>query len=755
MKKFSIILIVSLFFTQVVFSQITYTFKVTVYNNKGHKFANAKVWFHNKTTGEKIIKYTNPKGEANFDFKTAGTWTLNLIGMHDIKTLDLKDGVSGSGSKTLTYDLERKIQEQDFLRKRALAKNFKEIDQNKLKIDEIPKGNTKVTIKVKNDDLKKVNKINVSLISVNPPEKYTSQTNKDGEAIFLLPSNQIYAVDIEEAQNCSFTNVLKNQWNYNLELEFEPTVVNETIINDTITQILLDEQEPSSTRAYVEIKIPNYTNKNIYLTQIGTGKVFSAISNYEGKVAFLLPNGYNYMLDLKYQPNVDVINLDNNYGKRTVWQQFIWSPLPELQYPEQFLPSPDNPHLIYIDDYNTEKISTEQQVDFFVKWGNNTINPNSKEAILQLNIVVNDEFIKDDNQPAKKQPLNLAFVVDISGSMGYDIDAIKESMILFVAQLSPEDNVTLITFNGNAYLEVPFQPVGDGENLKNNISDIQVEGGTNIYNGLVMGYEELLKNFAQNRTNTLILFSDGYGCMPVDTVLEKSKYYNKKGIGISAIMLEGYNTGLLTLLTQESKGVIRNNKGTNFIENFTASISNSIFPIVTDAKIEIQYNNSINYEKLFGFDIFENNPNTLTINIGELYLNQNKVALIKFNLKNIDKTIPNKPVKINLSYKNYKDEQITIEKEIALEWEQESGKYEKIVEEHQKKLYSIAIMNQAIKVMTDQFSEAKPKEAKQTLIEAQKKVLSLYNNKITDKDVNDVYNQIVGYITALDNFIKK
>ena len=470
MKKIILITLLFALTTQFLFSQTNYSYEVTVLNNQGRAYSQVKIWFHNKTTGEKIIKYTNQKGIANFELKTPGSWTLNLIGMHNIRTVDVKDGVTGSGSKLLTYDLERYTQNQNFKRKRNLTKSFEEEDQTKLKIDRIPKGKSKVIIKLTNENLSKVSNTKIVLTSVNPPEKYVNLTNNKGEAIFLVPANKIYAIDVDVAPNYSFTEKLMSQYTHQSKIEFEPTVVDETIVNDTITQNLLEEQKPSSLIAFVEIEIPDYSNQTVYLTQIGTGKVFSAITNNHDIASFLLPNGYNYMLDLKYQPNVDVINLDDSYGERTLWKRFAWSPLPLLQHPEDFLPTPKNPDIIDINNYNTEKFKTDQQVDFFIKWGNNKVNKNAKEAILQLNIVVNDEIISEDAENKPRKPFNLAFVVDVSGSMGYEFNAMIESMIQFVEKLSPEDEVCLISFESNAYLEMPLKPLDFGQ--KKNIDII-------------------------------------------------------------------------------------------------------------------------------------------------------------------------------------------------------------------------------------------------------------------------------------------
>ena len=755
MKKITLITLFLALTTQLLFSQTNYSYEVTVLNNQGKAYSQVKIWFHNKTTGEKIIKYTNHKGIVNFELTTAGDWTLNLIGMHNVRTVNVKEGITGSGSKLLTYDLERYTQNQNFKRKRNLTKSYVEKDQSKLKIDRIPKGKSKVIIKLKNDDLSKVSNTKIILTSVNPPEKYVNVTNKKGEAIFLVPGNKIYAIDVDEAQNYSFTEKLMNQYTHQSTLEYQPTIVDETNINDTITQNLHQDQKPSSLRAFVELEISDYSNQIVYLTQIGTGKVFSAQTNDEDIASFLIPNGYNYMLDLKYQPNVDVINLDDSYGERTLWKRIIWSPLPILQYPEQFLPTSENPDFIDINNYNTEKFKTDQQVDFFVKWGNNKVNKNAKEAILQLNIVVNDEIISENSERISRKPLNLAFVVDVSGSMAYDFDVMIESMIQFVAQLLPEDNVCLISFNSNAYVEMPLKPIGDGTELKNNISDLECGGGTNIYNGIVLGYAKLLSKYDENKTNTLILLTDGYGSEPVSKVVDKSKEYNKKGIGISAIGIGNYNQSLLTLLTQESNGIVACDKDSENMKNILEIFSQAIFPVATNAKISVEYNNNINFEKLFGFSVFKNVPNTLSINIGELYLGMNKVALMKFQLKNLAQSIDNKPVKIKLTYQNIKEEQVTIEHNIVLNWDTETGKYEKLIENQQKKLYAIAIMNRAIKVMTDQFAMNQPIEAKKTLTDTNQEVLDLYNKKITDKDVAEIYEKISRYIVAIENFMKK
>ncbi len=762
MKKSILLSVVFLFLSIFTYAQ-DYKYSVRVLNNQGRAYSGVKIWFENKTTNEQIVKYSNALGKVDFELTSEGIWSLNLIGLHDEKVFRLEEGISGSGSRTITYDLETILVEQAILRQRALTKFTTEEQETIKKFSKPQKGKAQITIFLEDKEGELYKDIAISLVSVKDKKIYNSQTGKDSKARFVVPNGQMYAVDIENAINYTFTSDLGSFTEYEIGLGFKPTNIIEHINNDTITQEITPEIEATSTRTFITLRIAGgengyWTNENVFLSQINTPKIYKGTTNKNGEVAFLVPNGNKYMINFKFQPNVDVINLSNTHGQRTMRKQINYRPIPMLAYPEEFIPSPSELFLVdlnalYLSELDTETNPGSEKTDIILTWGNENVNASSQEAVLQLNI-----FVADENLEAKDaKPVNIALVIDKSGSMCGEnmIEALKETLIKYVKGLNPKDNITLITFESGAYLETELKNASTNPMLIPLISDIEAGGGTNIYAGMCMGYEELDKHYSPDKNNMLILLTDGYGSMPIDTVVNKSKEYRDKGISLTAVGVgEYYNTALLTLLTQENGTLLQHaGKSEDIYKIFGEQLSSSIYPIGTEGKIEIVYNDKISLNTIFGMDVNKNKSNIATIEIGNIFARKQQIALVKFNLKNINKNIKNEPVIVRFSYKDINEEIVVIEKEAHLIWQSESNKYELIVDNYQKKLYAIATMNRGIKLMADAFVAKKPMEALKILEDCKKDVDKI-SPDFSDNTVLDLYEKVNLYITAVSNFIK-
>jgi len=759
MKKTILLSILFLFISILAYSQ-EYSYSVRVLNNQGRAYSGVKIWFENKTTGEQIVKYTDNQGKTDFELTTEGLWSLNLIGMHDEKVFNLEEGVSGSGSKTITYDLETILATQEILRQRALTAFSTENINFIKKFGKQEKDKAHITVFLESKDGELYKDIPVSLVSVKDKKIYSSKTGKDSKARFVVPNNQRYAIDVEDAINYSFTSDLGSFTQSEISLGFKPTNIVEHVKNDTITQEMTPEIVATSTRTLITLRIAGgengyYKNEEVFLSTVNSQKVYKGKTDENGEVSFLIPNGNKYMINFQYQFNVDVINLSKTHGQRTMRKQITYTPVPMLAYPEEFIPSPYELFLVDINAlYLSETKESLSETDLVLEWGNENVNSTAEEAVLQLSIFVEDQKIDKE----KVKPVNIALVIDKSGSMCGEnmIEALKESMIKYVKALNPKDNIALVTFNSKAFLETEMKNASTNPMLIPLISDIEANGGTNIYAGMCMGYDELEKNYSPDKNNMLILLTDGYGSMPIDTVVNKSKQYRDKGISLTAVGVgEDYNAALLTLLTQENGTLLQHaGKSEDIYKVFGEQLSSSVYPIGTDAKIEIVYNNKISLKTIMGLEASENKNNIATIEIGNVFARKQQIALVKFTLQNIDKNIKNSPVIVRFSYKDIDNKIVKIEKEAHLVWQPESNKYELIVDNYQKKLYAIATMNRGIKLMADAFAAQKPLEARKILEDCKKDVDAI-SPDFSDKMVLDLYTKLNLYIQAINNFINK
>jgi Ca-activated chloride channel family protein len=111
----------------------------------------------------------------------------------------------------------------------------------------------------------------------------------------------------------------------------------------------------------------------------------------------------------------------------------------------------------------------------------------------------------------RRPPLNVALVLDVSGSMEAEnklVDA-KAAAQHLVGRLTPQDTLSVVTFDDTANVLVPAGRVTNPRQAIGRIRGLTPGSGTNIFDGLRLGYKELAKNASGDRVSRLVLISDG------------------------------------------------------------------------------------------------------------------------------------------------------------------------------------------------------------------------------------------------------
>jgi hypothetical protein len=323
-----------------------------------------------------------------------------------------------------------------------------------------------------------------------------------------------------------------------------------------------------------------------------------------------------------------------------------------------------------------------------------------------------------------------------------------------VKKLRPTDIVSLISFNDNSKILVPAQKVGDGQYLRDMIEDLQASGGTDIYNGMVDGYEQVLKKFLPTGTNRVVLLTDGYGITPVDVMLAKSKEYNKKGIEMSTIGVgEGYNQSLLSLLATSGGGLISFIIDSKDISSaFEKDLTSVLSPCAKDLTVEIMYNDQIIFKQLYGHPFTKVNDK-VTMTLNNVYSGLNTLALVKFDLNKPTEQIEKEPVVIKMNYYDYqKQKRIYAQEKAFLKWVPATQNFELIIEAQHKKLYAIAVLNQSLKVMSEAFASHDNLKALNEIQNTISLIKNLYP-EAKDSDVEKLVNRASDYALALTRVI--
>jgi Ca-activated chloride channel family protein len=208
-----------------------------------------------------------------------------------------------------------------------------------------------------------------------------------------------------------------------------------------------------------------------------------------------------------------------------------------LQYYEQHFPEPD-----------------KDAIGLDLRLGNNRLPAQGCMAWLQIGLQAKS------GETTLVAPLNLALVIDRSGSMAAadKMPYVKQSLGIFLQSLNPNDIVSIVTYSDQASVLLPAQPVGDGRWIQKVVDRVQPDASTNLHAGMMLGFQEVEKNFDIHRNNRVLLLTDGIanqGVTDPDKIAADALAYNRKGIYLCTIGLGlDFNDALLIKLAQQGEG---------------------------------------------------------------------------------------------------------------------------------------------------------------------------------------------------------
>lgn len=266
----------------------------------------------------------------------------------------------------------------------------------------------------------------------------------------------------------------------------------------------------------------------------------------------------------------------------------------------------------------------------------------SRQSIVRLNetqlIYALIEWKPRENETeVVSPPLNICLVLDCSTSMkGPNIEMVKAAAIHLVRRLRQQDIFSIVTFSDRAQILFPASVQLDRQRMEAQIRTVNPSGGTEIFQGLQVGVDEVRKNLSAERVNHVILLTDGQTYGDENHALDLAETAADLGIGISGMGIgQDWNDDFLDELAAKTGSSSSYIAEPQEIQRFLEGKFRQLAKVFAE-NIELTIKTSPNIDLTYAFRL---NPNAThlsvveSIRLGVILRDQSLSLLLEFEIK--------------------------------------------------------------------------------------------------------------------------
>lgn len=261
------------------------------------------------------LSYTDAKGIVRFLIPKAETYAVGIDKSAEYYSLPVPDLPNVRQGVTLQYIPDDNIRPE---RPNDSKTTYDTLPAPPVNVYKIPEGHTLINVRILDLNENPVRNLELRMKSPAHAKIYTARTSTSGIAGFVVPSAQvcwlgmasisdIVAVDVPDASGAriEFTTY------------FQPTVVDEVIKNDTVTQRLTVNQHTTTERYMVNVLVRNWEHQPLAdeafsLRSARSGRVYFARTDAGGTCRLLVPKGELYFVSFEHDKDRDTLNYPVN-----------------------------------------------------------------------------------------------------------------------------------------------------------------------------------------------------------------------------------------------------------------------------------------------------------------------------------------------------------------------------------------------------------------------------------------------------------
>jgi Ca-activated chloride channel family protein len=261
------------------------------------------------------------------------------------------------------------------------------------------------------------------------------------------------------------------------------------------------------------------------------------------------------------------------------------------------------------------------------------ISHNGGKAYLQISLKMSDY------RPVYRMPVNVAVVVDRSGSMAdaRKIDYARAALLTLIDELQSNDIFSLIMYDNEVDVLRPAKRVGSEKSyIRSLVEQIYPRGSTNLGGGMIEGFRQVEHHAAIDYVNRVILLSDGLANQGITDPRELRRIagnHIERGISLTTmgVGLE-YNENLMVGLSESGGGNYYFIESAHGLAGMLQKELNCLASVIAqNAYIELTLGRGVRVRDVIGCENRSEGDKHI-IHLGDLYSNERREVTVELDI---------------------------------------------------------------------------------------------------------------------------
>jgi len=249
-----------------------------------------------------------------------------------------------------------------------------------------------------------------------------------------------------------------------------------------------------------------------------------------------------------------------------------------------------------------------------------------------------------ERETTKRAPVNVAFVLDRSGSMaGAKIAMARHAVERAIAGLEAEDRFAVVTYDTQVDLIAPSQlATADNKHAATlALQLVDARASTDLHGGWTRGADALRDRLSADGVNRVLLLTDGLanqGVTDPETLAHVARDLRASGIGTSTFGVGAdFNEELLTSIADAGGGHFYFIEHPQQIPDFITSELGELLEVVArEVRVEVTHHPALQIEPLSPVAGAAAAPGLVQLSIGDLVAGQQVQMVLRVRFPNVD-----------------------------------------------------------------------------------------------------------------------